>query len=132
MGFRIYPLPWKENQCLQSFFFLKSSLPHNYRNFRNKQLFRQIFDTIKDMDGSKWKILNKEVKVNQFFLNAVKLLLPSIKNELNDPSKRYIVTGHSLGGAMASLLAIMMVEDGNVSLLFGLRIIFKCLLLSPE
>ena len=69
------------------------------------------------MDGAKWKILGKEVKINMFFLNAVKLLLPSIKYKLKDPKRRYILTGHSLGGAMASILSIMMVEDGNVSLL---------------
>ena len=60
--------------------------------------------------------MGKTVKVNMFFLNAVNLLLAPIKHKLKDPKRRYILTGHSLGGAMASLLAIMMVEDGNVSL----------------
>lgn len=69
------------------------------------------------MDGEKWKILGKDVKINLFFLNAVKLLLPSIKYKLKNPSKRYILAGHSLGGAMASLLSIIMAEDGNVSCL---------------
>ena len=69
------------------------------------------------MNGENWRIMRKTVKVNMFFLNAVKLLLPFIKHKLKDPSRRYILTGHSLGGAMASLLAIIMAEDGNVSYL---------------
>ena len=87
-------------------------------HFSNKQLQRQIYSTIKDMNGIEWTIMGKEVKVNEFFLNAVRLLLPSFKYKLKDPSRRYILTGHSLGGALASLLSIMMVEDGNVSSLF--------------
>ena len=87
---------------------------------------RQIYATIKDMDGAKWKIMGKEVKINQFFLNAVNLLLPSIKYKLKDPSRRYILTGHSLGGAMASILAIIMAEDGNVGVFNCYRTFIIC------
>lgn len=79
----------------------------------NKQLMRQALTYLKDIDGTEWKILGKQVNVFPIFLNSVRLLLPAIKYKLNDPSRKYILTGHSLGGAMASILALQMVEDGN-------------------
>jgi len=68
------------------------------------------------MDGIEWTILGKQVKVNEIFLNSVKLLLAGIKYKLKNSQRKYIITGHSLGGAMASILSLIMVQEGNVSL----------------
>lgn len=58
---------------------------------------------------------NTHAKVNEFFLTSFKLLYPSIRHQLVDQSRRYIITGHSLGGAMATLLALKMTQYENVS-----------------
>ena len=54
--------------------------------------------------------------VLDFFHNAFELLFPGIQAELRFPSKKYIITGHSLGGSMASLLALRMTQKYEVNI----------------
>ena len=57
-------------------------------------------------------IENSKTSINSFFWDAFEILLPAIRSKLEDQSRRYIITGHSLGGAMASILAIYMKVNG--------------------
>jgi len=56
------------------------------------------------------------VGVLKFFYRAFELSFNKIHPYLKDGSKKYIFTGHSLGGALASLLAIKMFDMYQVSL----------------
>jgi len=47
-----------------------------------------------------------EVEINKFFWDAFELGSYALRPFFTDPSKKYIITGHSLGGALASILAL--------------------------
>ncbi|XP_066918204.1 uncharacterized protein [Clytia hemisphaerica] len=47
-----------------------------------------------------------EVEINKFFWEAFELGSYGLRPFFTDPSKKYIITGHSLGGALASILAL--------------------------
>jgi len=47
-----------------------------------------------------------EVKILKFFWEAFELVSYKLNLYLQDPSMKYIITGHSLGGALASILAL--------------------------
>ena len=87
----------------------------------NDQLLIQAIGMIKQFTGVDDITAGQTTKINQFFLNAFKLLFPAIRNKLIDQSRRYIITGHSLGGAMASLLSLKMTQHENV----GYRTFFE-------
>jgi len=47
-----------------------------------------------------------EVKILKFFWEAFELVSHKLSLYLQDPSMKYVITGHSLGGALASILAL--------------------------
>ena len=47
-----------------------------------------------------------EVKILKFFWEAFELVSHKLTLYLQDPLMKYIITGHSLGGALASILAM--------------------------
>ncbi|XP_066918205.1 uncharacterized protein [Clytia hemisphaerica] len=49
---------------------------------------------------------NQDVKILKFFWEAFELVSYGLRPYITDPSKKYIITGHSLGGAMASIMAL--------------------------
>ena len=51
------------------------------------------------------------INVHRGFNKAVKEILPTIK-ELLDPNRKVILSGHSLGGSMAILLAMYLEKEG--------------------
>lgn len=51
--------------------------------------------------------------VSPFIWGAVKILIKGIQGHMQDPSTKYVITGHSLGGAVASVLALYMTKDGD-------------------
>ena len=53
-----------------------------------------------------WVVDGVKTEVLKFTYDAYKLAAHKLRLYLQDPSKKYIITGHSLGGAMASLLAL--------------------------
>jgi len=55
------------------------------------------------------------VEILEFFHRAFELLFYPVKPYLRDSSKKYILTGHSLGGALASLLAVRMTQNYEVN-----------------
>jgi len=57
----------------------------------------------------------KKTKVLRFFWQAFESVSYELRPYITDSSKKYIITGHSLGGAMASLLAIKSTELFSVS-----------------
>jgi len=94
--------------------------PHNTRilAFRGtdgtEQLMLQIVDALKSK--IKFMVGSHETWVLQFFHNAFKLMFYGKKPYMTDPKKRYIITGHSLGGALASMLALQMTQEFSGSI----------------
>lgn len=64
------------------------------------------------MQGTEVLFNGTKTSVNTYFWKAFQLLEVKINELLKDPRRKYIITGHSLGGAMASLLAIHAVDNG--------------------
>lgn len=77
------------------------------------QLSQQLFSSLKNFRGSAVTFGGTRTSVNTFFWEAFKLLLPGIRSKLQDQARKYIITGHSLGGAMATILSIFMKDDGG-------------------
>ena len=67
--------------------------------------------------GHSFEFGSIDVTINAFFWKAFLKLYDDIKPYLNDGKRKYIITGHSLGGAMASILAL--VGKLSVSLSLG-------------
>ena len=59
----------------------------------------------------------RKTKVMQFFWQAFESVSYELRPYITSPAKKYILTGHSLGGALASLLAIKSTELFSVSFL---------------
>ena len=72
----------------------------------------QIVDALKSK--IKFMVGSHETWVLQFFHNAFKLMFYGKKPYMTDPKKKYIITGHSLGGALASMLALQMTQEFDV------------------
>ena len=49
---------------------------------------------------------NQNVKIMKFFWDAFELVSYDLRPYITDSSKKYIITGHSLGGALASIMAL--------------------------
>lgn len=84
----------------------------NYYFYSPDQLSQQLFSSLKNFRGSAVTFGGTRTSVNTFFWEAFKLLLPGIRSKLQDQARKYIITGHSLGGAMATILSIFMKDDG--------------------
>lgn len=54
------------------------------------------------------------VQITDYYKTVFQELYPLIKLYIQEPNKRYIFTGHSLGGALASLLAMETASDAQV------------------
>lgn len=79
------------------------------------QLLLQVRSRIFD---KKYKLYinGTEARILNFFYDAFQLSYNQIKAHLSDPLKKYILTGHSLGGALASILALKMTQEHNSSI----------------
>jgi len=56
------------------------------------------------------------MNIFSYFWTALNLISQEIMPYIQDDGKKYILTGHSLGGALASLLAIKSFDLVDVSL----------------
>ena len=61
-----------------------------------------------NIDGEQGKVL-------KFFWQAYQLVYPELKPYLLNSTKKYIITGHSLGGAIASIHSILATQFNKVS-----------------
>ena len=68
------------------------------------QLLREGASVLKGLHGVKYD--QTEVKVLKFFWSAFELVYRYTLPYIQDPQRKYIITGHSLGGALASMMAI--------------------------
>ena len=68
---------------------------------------KQLLDVITSVfDKQKWTVDGVDTEVVKFFYQAFKLNSFKLQPYLQDSEKKYILTGHSLGGALASILAL--------------------------
>lgn len=71
------------------------------------------------------RVTTSKIRVHEGFLTDVDSLLPKIISRLNGNTKPLIITGHSLGGAMASLAAFAFSKSGfaqrEISSIFSTR-----------
>ena len=70
---------------------------------------------LNNLKGSSLKIGAITTQVSTYTLDALNLLYDYLKPHLTDSNRKYIITGHSLGGSLASLFAIRMVDEFGVS-----------------
>ena len=70
----------------------------------DKQLMEIAKDSTKQDRIDEW-FPSSSAKVHRYFLDAFKRIMPAIEPYLQG-NKKVIFTGHSLGGALASLLAL--------------------------
>lgn len=56
------------------------------------------------------------MQILKFFWEAFELVSYDLRPYMLDPTKKYILTGHSLGGALASILALNTTFAADVSL----------------
>jgi len=83
-----------------------------FRGFDDDGLLTQVVrDSLTKLKGTPVVFDSTLVSVNTYFWEAFKILYKPLKNKLQDQARKYIITGHSLGGALASLLAITAKED---------------------
>ena len=80
-----------------------------------KQFVKQALYLLKFRKGVHYKIAGQMTKINAFTLKAIKHLKRIIRPHLKNRTSKYIFTGHSLGGALASVLALEMTQEFNVS-----------------
>jgi len=59
---------------------------------------------MKQSDVSSWVNKGRNIMVHKYFKEALELVLPEIQPFLG-ANKKYIFTGHSLGGSLSGLLA---------------------------
>ena len=83
---------------------------------RLEQLLRQGASMFFE-EEQEWKIDGVKTEVIGFYYQAYRLASFQLRPYMVDPAKKYILTGHSLGGALASMLAIEMTQILNVSIL---------------
>ncbi|XP_066927746.1 uncharacterized protein [Clytia hemisphaerica] len=85
--------------------------------FRGSNDFQQLSDQLETQFENKGleevNFLDRSVKVNEYFLQGTRELVAGIRPSITNNGRRYIITGHSLGGAMASIFSIMMVDEGK-------------------
>lgn len=70
----------------------------------SEQLLQQGGSLFKS--SQEWTVDGVKTEVLKFFYQAYKLTSFQIRPYIADSSKKYILTGHSLGGALASILAL--------------------------
>ncbi|XP_004210330.3 uncharacterized protein LOC101240820 isoform X1 [Hydra vulgaris] len=65
-----------------------------------------VYQKLQRFDGVKVKFKNDETSVNALFWKAFEMIKNNIAPKMQDQSRKYILTGHSIGGAIASILAL--------------------------
>ena len=106
VGLRLY---FTDNSTLVLFFF----------DLFDNSLEQSLTERMNIFQGSSSNTMttffnDNEVRVLEFFANALDLLYNDVKNRLGDPNRRYIITGYSLGAGLASLFALKMAFDDQV------------------
>jgi len=79
-----------------------------------EQIYSQVVYGLNNHEGKVITIGGVTVRVNHYFHESFMKLYDDIKPYLMDPTRKYILTGHSLGGSMASILAIKGVIETNI------------------
>lgn len=78
------------------------------------QLADAAWQVFKKFSGNLLSIEGTMCRVNAYFYDAFDLLYKQIRNKLRANNRKYIVTGHSMGGALGSLLAITSKFDDDI------------------
>ncbi|XP_012561586.1 uncharacterized protein LOC101241114 [Hydra vulgaris] len=75
----------------------------------------ELFKYLQIFKGTEVIFAGNHTSINICFWKSFKIMLPSIRNQLQDQARKYIITGHSTGGAIASILALYMkVQEGRM------------------
>ena len=87
-----------------------------FHNFSFVQLEAQGSSALLET-RKKISINGKSALVMRYFWQAYRLVSTELNPRIADSRKKYIITGHSLGGALASIHALMGTQFNKVRLL---------------